>query len=149
MTEAKPLVRILFVCTANATRSQIAEGWARTLKSDCIDVYSAGVRPVTRISSRAVRAMQEVGVDISKQWPKSIDAWPGLTFDYVITLCDYAHEACPPFDPATRVVHHPVPDPSGLIGPDEQVMLAFRKVREMLRLYIMSLPGALENGEHE
>jgi arsenate reductase len=87
--------------------------------------------------------MQEVGVDISGQWPKGLDDWPGLTFDYVITLCDYAQEICPTFAPPARVIHHPVPDPSGILGPDEQVMLAFRKVREILRLYIMSLPEAL------
>ena len=144
MTESKQLVRLLFVCTANATRSQMAEGWCRALKGEQIDVYSAGVQPVNRISSRALRVMQEVGIDLSSHWSKGMDAWPGLEFDYVVVLCDYAHELCPEFSASTRVIHHPVPDPSGIMGPDEQVMLAFRKVREMLRLFVMGMPESLE-----
>lgn len=136
-------VRIMFVCIANATRSQMAEGWAKALKADHIDVYSAGVKPLGRVSQRAVRAMAEVGVDISGQWSKGLDEWPGLAFDYVVVLCDHADEFCPDFPEPTRKVVHPIPDPSGIWGTDEQVMDAFRKVREMLRLYVMSLPEAL------
>ncbi len=136
-------VRILFVCIANATRSQMAEGWAKALRSDRIDVYSAGVKPLGRVSQRAVRVMAEVGVDISGQWSKGLDEWPGLVFDYVVVLCDHANELCPDVPEPTRRVVHPIPDPSGIWGTDEQVLDAFRKVREMLRLYVMSLPEAL------
>jgi arsenate reductase len=138
-----PRVRVLFVCIANATRSQMAESWTRTLRADRIDPYSAGVRPLGRVSQRAVRVMEEVGVDMSRQWSKGLDEWPGLTFDYVVVLCDHADELCPDFPQPTRRVVHPVPDPSGIWGTDDQVMSAFRKVREMLRLYVMSLPDAL------
>jgi arsenate reductase len=137
-------VKVLFVCIANATRSQMAEGWAKTLNPDRLDVYSAGVRPLGRVSQRAVRVMAEVGVDIGDQWSKGLDAWPGVVFDYVVVLCDHADELCPDFPKPTRKVVNPIPDPSGIWGTDDQVMDAFRKVREMLRLYVKSLPESLE-----
>ncbi|MFC1764336.1 arsenate reductase ArsC [Planctomycetota bacterium] len=143
MADKHKKLKILFVCTANATRSQMAEAWARTLKADCLDVYSAGVQPLGRVISRTVRAMAEVGIDIADQWSKPIDQWAGLTFDYVITLCEYAHEVLPDFPSETRVVNHPIPDPTGMMGTNEQVLQAFRKAREIVRQYIETLPESL------
>ena len=106
--------------------------------------HPSGMQPVGRVSARAIRVMAEVGVDITSHWSKGLDAWSSLTFDYVVTLCDVARQYCPSFPAETRMVHHPIPDPSGMLGTDEQTMLAFRRVREMIRLFVMSLPEGLE-----
>ena len=89
-------LKILFLCTGNSCRSQMAEAWTRVLKSDRVEAYSAGVDP-HGIDPRAVQAMAEVGIDISGQHSKDVDTFEDVEFDYVITLCDNAHQACPVF----------------------------------------------------
>ncbi len=105
--------RILFLCTGNSCRSQMAEGFTRYLKTDQIKAHSAGVAP-KGVDPRAVRAMAEVGIDISKQGSKSLDEVGDIEFDYVITLCDNAQKTCPMFPAKTRVMHVGFEDPPRL-----------------------------------
>jgi arsenate reductase len=149
MTNPKEKPKILFVCMANATRSQMAEGWARHLAPEVWDVYSAGLHPVGQLSSRTVKAMAEAGVDISRQWSKGIDAWPGITFDYVVILDDSVKKACPDFPEGTQVIHKHFPDPTCILGTDDQVMIAFEKVRGMIKAFVETLPETMGLTEHD
>jgi len=139
----KEKLKILFLCTGNSCRSQIAEGWARKLKSDCIEAFSAGIFPAT-LSSRAVKVMAEAGVDISEQFPKHVDELVGIDFDYVITLCDNAKENCPLFGSKTKLIHKPFADPTFLMGDEEVIMDAFRKTRDEIRDFVLTLPDSLK-----
>ncbi len=136
--------RILFLCTGNACRSQMAEGWARHLKSDVIEPYSAGVHPIG-VSSRAVEAMAEAGVDISGQRSKHLSEFINDEFDYVITLCSHADRLCPSFPGKTKRVHVPFDDPYSVRGDREYVMSEFRRVRDQIRDFVESLPESVEN----
>ncbi|MDO8303870.1 MAG: arsenate reductase ArsC [Sedimentisphaerales bacterium] len=137
-------LKVLFLCTANACRSQMAEGWARHLKSDVIEAYSAGVAP-QKVSSRAITVMKEVGVDISGHHSKHVDEIAKIDFDYVITVCDNAHESCPIFPGKTKVIHVGFDDPAAATGTPEEVLAAFRKVRDQIKEFILTLPQALSH----
>ena len=137
-------VKILLLCTGNACRSQIAEGWARHLRGDVIDAYSAGIRPIG-VSSRAIKVMAEKGVDISKHKSKHIDDLQGLDFDYVITLCDNAREQCPVFGGNVKMIHRGFDDPTFIFGSEQQILVAFRRTRDRIRAFIETLPESLEN----
>jgi len=139
----KEKIKILFLCTGNSCRSQIAEGWARHLKGSVIDAYSAGIRPIG-VSSRAIKAMAEEGVDISMHKSKHVDKFSGIDFDYVITLCDNAYENCPVFSGKTRIVHKPFDDPYFASGSEKEIMATFRKVRDDIRTFIETLPHCLK-----
>jgi arsenate reductase len=117
-------LKILYLCTGNSCRSQMAEGWTRHLKNDQIKAYSAGVEP-HGIDPRAVKVMAEVGIDISGQASKHVDTLQGIEFDYVITLCDQANESCPLFFGKTRRLHMGFDDPPKLAtdSPTEEVAL--------------------------
>ena len=143
MANTKGKIKVLFLCTGNSCRSQMAEGWAGHLKSDTIDAYSAGIRPIG-VSSRAIRAMAEVGVDISMHQSQHIDEFSEIDFDYVITLCDNAAESCPVFHGKTRIVHKPFNDPYFAYGSEEEIMATFRKVRDDIRTFIETLPQSME-----
>ncbi|NQV33925.1 MAG: arsenate reductase ArsC [Phycisphaeraceae bacterium] len=136
--------RILFICTGNACRSQMAEAWAAKLKPHAIEAYSAGSHPAGFVSKRVIKAMQEAGIDMSSAWSKPIDQWQDIEFDYVITLCDYAKEFCPDFALPTRMVHRDFPDPMAIMGNDQMTMHAFKRARDMVKEYVMTLPEALE-----
>jgi arsenate reductase (thioredoxin) len=142
MSEDKRKLKILFLCTANACRSQMAEGWTRHLKSDVIDAYSAGVMPA-RVSSRAIAVMKEVGVDISSHHSKHVDGLVGIDFDYVVTVCDNARELCPIFPGKAKVVHIAFEDPVAAIGTEQQVLAQFRKVRDQIKEFVLKLPDEL------
>ncbi len=139
----KEKLKILFLCTGNACRSQMAEGWARKLKGDCIKAFSAGIAPAGQ-STKAVKVMAEAGVDISGQFSKHIDDLCGIDFDYVITLCDNARENCPVFHGKGKLIHKPFADPTFLIGDEDVVMDAFRKTRDQIRDFIKTLPDSLK-----
>jgi arsenate reductase len=139
----KEKLNILFLCIGNACRSQIAEGWAKKLKGDCIEAFSAGVIPAG-LSARAVKVMTEAGVDISGQFSKHVDELVGIDFDYVITLCDNAKENCPLLGGKTKLIHKPFADPTFLIGDEEVIMDSFRKTRDEIRNFILTLPDSLE-----
>jgi arsenate reductase (thioredoxin) len=145
-------IRILFLCTGNSCRSQMAEGWARHLKSDVLEAHSAGIS-AHGLNPRAVKVMAEVGVDISKQRSKNIAEIKQLGFDWVVTVCDNAREACPIFPGRVRTLHRSFDDPPRLAEalPDEEQKLAvYRRVRDEIRDFVLSLPESLTKGkEHE
>ena len=136
-------IKILFLCTGNSCRSQIAEGWAKKLKEDQIEAYSAGIEK-HGLNPLAVKVMAEAGVDISSQQSKLIDDLPVRNFDWVITLCGHANETCP-FFPGKQM-HHGFDDPPQLAleAKDEEEKLAhYRRVRDEIRDFVETLPGSL------
>ena len=143
MCGAKDRIKVLFLCTGNSCRSQIAEGWARHLKGDVIEPYSAGIHPIG-VNPRAIKVMAEAGVDISGQTSKHIDELPGIDFDYVITLCDNARGHCPVFSGKAKVIHKPFDDPYFASGSEEQILTTFRKVRDDIRTFVETMPESLE-----
>ena len=139
----KKKLNVLFLCTGNSCRSQMAEGWARHLKSNCIEAFSAGVNP-HGINERAVAIMAEAGVDISGHTSNHLDEYANIDFDYVITVCDNAREHCPIYPKQTKMIHHQFDDPSFVIGTSEQVTAEFRRVRDEIRDFVAAMPGILE-----
>ncbi len=137
--------RVLFLCTANSCRSQMAEGWLRALAGDRYVALSAGTHP-SRVNPRAVQVMAEVGVDLSGHRSESIDAHLEDPPELVVTVCDRAAETCPTLPGATRVLHWPFPDPADATGTEEEVLDAFRAVRDAigarLRGWLESEPAA-------
>jgi len=145
MPQAKQKLKVLFLCTGNSCRSQMAEGWARHLKSDRIDAYSAGIE-THGLNPHAVRVMAEAGVDISNHRSKHIDEVKDIVFDYVVTVCDHAHESCPIFPGRTKVVHVGFDDPPRLAKEaktEEQALNCYRRVRDEIRAFIEGLPQGL------
>jgi len=138
-------MRILFLCTGNSCRSQMAEGWARHLKSDEFDAYSAGIE-THGLNPRAVRVMAEAGVDITGQSSKHVDELKDIEFDYVVTVCSHAHENCPLFPGQAKVVHVGFDDPPALAADaatEEQALAPYRRVRDEIRQFVSQLPSAL------
>ncbi|MCK4300278.1 MAG: arsenate reductase ArsC [Planctomycetes bacterium] len=135
---SKPTV--LFLCTRNACRSQLAEGLMRQRFGDRLEVYSAGVAP-TRVHPLAVRALKEVGIDASGQRSKHVGDLADLHFDLVVTLCDSAREACPVFPGDTRVVHRTYRNPDEATGTEEERLAVFRQVRDQLARELPELIG--------
>jgi arsenate reductase len=137
---------ILFLCTGNSCRSQMAEAWTRHLKGDQLRPYSAGVNPGV-LDQRAVKVMSEVGIDISDGRPKHVRELLDISFDYVITVCDHAHETCPIFPGQTRVIHHGFDDPPHLAKAaqsDDDALAIYRRVRDEIREWVQTLPETLE-----
>lgn len=143
MSSGREKIKVLFLCTGNACRSQIAEGWARHLKGDVMEVFSAGVSPAT-VSRKAIETMAEVGVDISDHRAKHVDEFKGIDFDYVVTVCDNAREICPVFGGATKMVHRTFADPSFMEGTEEEIKAAMRQLRDQMRTFIEAMPESLE-----
>jgi arsenate reductase len=144
-TDVMPKLRVLFLCTGNSCRSQMAEGWARRLKGGVIDAYSAGTQPKA-LDPLAVRVMADVGIDISTQQPKSLDALQHLAFDYVVTVCSDAHETCPVFPGRARIVHQGFDDPPRLATgakSQEEALGHYVRVRDEIKAFIEQLPEAL------
>lgn len=142
---ARHTPRVLFLCTGNSCRSQMAEGWARHLKGDVIEPYSAGIEK-HGMNPHAVRVMAEAGVDISKQHSKMLDELTGVTFDCVITVCGHANEHCPLFPGRTKVIHVGFEDPPKLtktMDDGEAKLAVYRRVRDEIRRFVESLPDAL------
>jgi arsenate reductase len=142
MTEKK---RVLFLCTGNSCRSQMAEAWTKHLKGDQFEAYSAGVKPKD-IDPRAIKAMAEAGLDISGQKSKDVDALGSTEFDYVITLCDNARESCPYFPAKTKLIHRGFDDPPKLAENarnEEEALAHYRRVRDEIRAFVETLPEGL------
>lgn len=140
--------KLLFLCTGNSCRSQMAEGWARHLKPDSIEAYSAGIE-THGLNSNAVKVMAEAGVDITGQRSENITDLMDLDLDYVITVCGHAHETCPVFPGSAEVVHHGFDDPPKLAAEAEnerEALDAYRRVRDEIRAYVETLPDSLEQG---
>ena len=123
--------RVRFLCTHNSARSQMAEGFLHHLAGDRVQVASAGTE-ATRVHPLAIRAMHEVGIDISAYRSKTVDALLGDPWDYVITVCDGANERCPLFPGRTTRLHWSVDDPSQATGSEDQRIDAFRRVRDQI-----------------
>ena len=141
--------KILFLCTGNSCRSQMAEGWTRALKGDRIEVYSAGIE-THGLNPQAVAVMAEAGVDISDHTSKHVDSLADIVFDAVITVCDKARESCPFFPGARKLLHVGFSDPPALAraladaGAGEQEQLdCYRQVRDEIRAYVETLPESL------
>lgn len=148
MQETKRKLNILYLCTSNSCRSQMAEGWTRDLKGDDIKAFSAGVAP-HGIDPHAVQVMDEAGVDISDQTSDHVDDYLDETLDYVVTVCDHAHENCPVFPGDARIVHAGSADPPALAeesSTEEEVLDHYRRVRDEIREFVESLPDELSGG---
>jgi arsenate reductase len=124
--------RVLFLCTHNSARSQMAEGLLRDLAGDRFEAHSAGTE-ATHVRPLAIRAMHEVGVDISGQESKTLERYLGEPLDHVITVCDEANEACPSFPGAKSRLHWSLEDPSRAEGSEDERLGIFRRVRDQLR----------------
>ena len=127
--------RVLFLCTHNSERSQMAEGILRNLYGDKFEVFSAGTEP-SRVNPYAMGAMQEIDIDISENTSKSIEGFQGMNIDYVVTVCDRAKESCPTFPGAKHNIHKGFIDPSKFRGKDEEILLGFRQIRDEIRSWI-------------
>lgn len=123
---------VLILCTGNSARSQMAEGLLRHDAGDRFKVASAGVDP-SQVRPLAIRAMNELGIDISDHRSKSIDEFEGQHFDYVITVCDNANQQCPVFPGNTKRIHWSIEDPAAVAGSEEDQMNVYRRVRDRLR----------------
>ena len=133
MAIGRPAVkRVLFLCTHNSARSQMAEGWLRHLAGDRFEVHSAGTEQ-TRVRPLAIRAMAEVGVDISGHQSKTLERFLNDRWEFVITVCDDANEACPLFPGGGRRLHWSFPDPSKATGSEEEQLAVYRRVRDAIR----------------
>lgn len=138
--------KVLFLCTGNSCRSQMAEGWARRILGDTVEANSAGTSP-SRVDPRAIKVMAEVGVDISGQRSKHLEELAELDFDYVITLCDHAQQSCPVFPARVRIIHQGFQDPPllALSAKEEEEALAhYRRIRDEIRGFVERLPEILE-----
>ncbi|MFZ7126605.1 MAG: arsenate reductase ArsC [Desulfobacterales bacterium] len=140
-------LKVLFLCTGNSCRSQMAEGWTGFLKGDQIEAHSAGVE-VHGLNPLAVKAMAEVGVDISRYRSKHVGELLDRQWDFVVTVCGSAHESCPVFPGRAKVVHVGFDDPPKLAGgaeTEEDAMPHYRRVRDEIRAFVERLPGVLDD----
>lgn len=135
--------RILFLCTHNSCRSQMAEGLVNRLLSDSFLAFSAGTE-ATSVNPLAIKVLAELGIDISAYRSKSLDEFSGQLFDYVITLCSDAHEKCPLFFGGVQHIHQGFDDPSRLIGSEEDLLPEFRRVRDEIREWTVTFFGGIK-----
>lgn len=145
-------LKLLFLCTGNSCRSQMAEGWTRHLKGEVVDAYSAGIE-THGLNPHAVKAMAEAGVDITSQRSENIKDFADQKLDVVVTVCGHAHETCPIFPADCRVVHVGFEDPPKMArelaeggASEEEQMNCYRKVRDEIKAFVETLPGCLEQG---
>lgn len=132
--------KVLFICTHNSNRSQIAEALLNYLYPDKYEAYSAGTQP-TKVNEYAVKVLQEIGIDISKNRAKHIDEFKEEVFDYVVTVCDSAKETCPFFPNAKHFIHKSFYDPSEYNGSDEEKLAKFRTLREEIKYFLIQTFG--------
>lgn len=138
-------IKVLFLCTGNSCRSQMAEGWAKLLKGEVIEPWSAGIEK-HGLNQRAVQAMKEAGADISAHYSKTVSELPNLDFDYVVTVCGHANENCPFFPGKAKIVHHGFEDPPKLAAGAKSVeeeMVHYRRVRDEIRQFVEGMPENL------
>ena len=142
-------IKLLYLCTGNSCRSQMAEGWTRALKSDEIEVCSAGIE-THGLNPNAVKVMAEAGVDITGQKSQHINEFKETKIDYVITVCNHAHETCPWFPADCKVIHVGFQDPPKMAkelaekgGSEEEQLDCYRTVRDKIKAFVETLPGSL------
>ena len=127
-------MRVLILCTGNSCRSQMAEGFLKSFNRE-LEVYSAGTKPSTQVHPKAIQVMKEEGIDISKNYPKSVDQFLNQSFDFVITVCDNAKETCPVFiGKVGKQLHIGFEDPADATGTEEEILSVFRKVRDEIKI---------------
>ena len=143
-------LKVLFLCTGNSRRSQMAEGWTKHLRSNVIEAYSAGVE-IHGLNPNAVKVMAEAGVDISGHTSKHVDELRNVRPDFVVTVCGHAHETCPFFPGNCKVVHVGFDDPPEMVkelaekgASEEEQLSCYRKVRDDIKAFVETLPGALK-----
>ena len=139
-------IKVLYLCTGNSCRSQMAEGWTRQLQGEAIEPWSAGIQ-THGMNPRAVKVMAESGVDISQHRSKHVDELKGIRFDWVITLCDHANENCPVFPGKTSRMHVGFDDPPRLAAnstTEEEALAHYRRVRDEIRAFVEKLPDLLK-----
>jgi arsenate reductase len=143
-------IKLLYLCTGNSCRSQMAEGWTRQLKGDRIEVYSAGIE-THGLNPDAVKVMSEAGVDLTAHKSQHIDEFMDVKLDYIITVCDHAHETCPWFPADCKVIHVGFRDPPKIAkeiaangGSEEEQLEAYRTVRDEIRAFVETLPEVLD-----
>jgi len=144
-------IRILFLCTGNSCRSQMAEGWARHLKAGVIEAHSAGIE-THGLNPLAVKVMKEAGVDISGQRSKHVDEVKHIPFDYVVTVCDHANQHCPVFPGKAKVIHVGFDDPPSLAAQastETEALSVYRRVRDEIRRFVETLPESLSETSKE
>jgi arsenate reductase len=145
-----PKIKVLFLCTGNSCRSQMAEGWARHLKAEVIEPYSAGLAK-HGMNPHAIKVMAEAGVDISSQHSKTVAELGPVQFDYVVTVCGHANEHCPVFPGQAKVVHVGFDDPPKLsrhLPEGEEKLAIYRQVRDQVQKFIKTLPESLGSSGH-
>ena len=138
-------LKILFLCTGNSCRSQMAEGWTRHLKGNVIEAYSAGVE-THGLNPNAVQVMSEAGVDISGHTSQHIDEFSDIELDVVVTVCGHAHESCPVFPGKTKVIHVGFDDPPKLAkeaANEQEAMDCYRRVRDEIKAFVETLPESI------
>jgi arsenate reductase len=138
-------LKVLFLCTGNSCRSQMAEGWAKALKGDVLEAYSAGIE-THGMNARAVKVMAEAGVDISAHRSKNVSELMNVPFDYVVTVCGHANENCPVFPGKARIVHVGFDDPPALAKgakTEEEALAHYRRVRDEIKAFVRTLPESL------
>jgi arsenate reductase len=128
-------VRVLFVCTGNSARSQMAEGFARHLGGSQVDAHSAGIEP-SRLNPYALRVMREKGIDISAHRSKAFDWDLARQMDVVVTVCGHANESCPVLPPEVRRLHWPLEDPAAATGTDDEILATFRRIRDQVEFRV-------------
>lgn len=132
--------KVLFICTRNSARSQMAEGFLNTLYGHKYEAYSAGIEP-TKVNPFAVKVMVEIGINISKQRSKNIEEFRGENFNYVVMVCDHAKEACPFFPEGENFLHKGFEDPSEFKGSEEEMLAGVRRVRDEIKDWIQKTFG--------
>ncbi|MDA3923893.1 MAG: arsenate reductase ArsC [Kiritimatiellae bacterium] len=142
-------LNVLFLCTGNSCRSQMAEGWTRHLKGDLINAYSAGIE-IHGLNPKAVKVMAEAGVDISGHTSQHIDEFRDVDLDVVVTVCGHAHETCPYFPANCKLAHVGFGDPPKMAkelaeqgGSEEEQLECYRKVRDEIRAFVETLPESV------
>ena len=145
MSQTDEKIKVLFLCTGNSCRSQMAEGWTRHLQGNRIEAYSAGIE-THGLNPRAVQVMAEAGVDIARHQSQHVDEFKDIPFDYVVTVCGHAHEHCPVFLGNTKVVHVGFADPPQLaqeVNGEEEKLNCYRRVRDEIRAFVETLPESI------
>lgn len=137
-------MKILILCTGNSCRSQMAEGWLKSFDPR-LEVYSAGTAPAERVHPKAVQVMAEVGIDLSHSYPKAVEQFLPIDFDYVITVCDHARETCPVFLGSVKHrLHIGFEDPAAATGSEEEVLDVFRRIRDEIKEKFFQFYSSLE-----
>ncbi len=138
-------IKLLYLCTGNSCRSQMAEGWTNALKSDEIEAYSAGIE-THGLNPNAIKVMQEEGIDITSHKSQHIDDFLHFNFDYVVTVCDNAHDTCPVFPANANIVNISFDDPpklAALVEGEQKKLNCYRVVRDQIKEFVQTLPSSL------